>query len=116
MLQRLMGDGRQAPGLERSELSQAVTLGLACAVGMAVFTFAGYWVDQKRGGGLFFTLTGMVLGLAYGAYEVWKVIRLLNAQVQPVTRERTGVVPRRENPPDSSAKDPVERGARPRRP
>jgi hypothetical protein len=108
MLKRPMRGAGQAPGLERSELSQAVTLGLACAVGMAVFTFAGYWVDQRRGGGISFTLTGMVLGLAYGAYEVWKVIRLLNEQAQSATRERTGVAPKREDPPDSSAKDPDE--------
>ena len=72
------------PSEERSELGQAVMLGMNCAVGMAVFTFAGYWVDQKRGGGLLFTLIGMTLGLGYGAYEVWKVVR----QIQRKDAER----------------------------
>lgn len=72
----------------RSDLGQAVMLGTNFAVGMAVFSFAGYWVDQKRGGGLLFTVSGMVLGLGYGAYEVWKVIRLLNEQARKTCAER----------------------------
>jgi len=63
------------------ELGQAVMLGMNFAVGMAVFSFAGFYIDQKRGSGaILFTLIGIVLGLGYGAYEVWKVIRILNAQ------------------------------------
>jgi F0F1-type ATP synthase assembly protein I len=72
----------------RSEMGQAVMLGTTFAVGMAVFSFAGYWIDQKRGGGLLFTVSGMVCGLAYGAYEVWKVIRMLNEQARKTCAER----------------------------
>lgn len=71
----------------RGELGQAVNLGLNCAVGMAVFSFLGFWIDQRRGGDrLLFTLLGMALGLAYGAYEVWKVIRMLNRQCDEACR------------------------------
>jgi F0F1-type ATP synthase assembly protein I len=72
----------------RSDLGQALMLGMNFAVGMAVFSFGGYWIDQKRGGGLLFTVSGMVLGLGYGAYEVWKVIRLLNEQARKTCVER----------------------------
>ncbi len=64
----------------RSEMGRAVMLGLNFAVGMAVFSFLGFLVDQKRGGGILFTVAGIVLGLTYGGYEVWKVIRMLNEQ------------------------------------
>ena len=68
---------------ERSELGRAVMLGLNFGVGMAVFTFLGYFIDYKRGGAsILFTVIGMVAGLGYGAYEVWMVIRMLNAQAR----------------------------------
>lgn len=75
----------------RAELSRALNLGLNCAAGMAVFSFAGYWLDQRRGGEgrQLCTLIGMVLGLAYGAYEVWKVVRDLNRQAADACRERS---------------------------
>jgi len=73
------------PG-ERNELGRALMLGMNFAVGMAVFSFAGYYIDSKRGeGGLLFTVCGIVLGLAYGAYEVWIVIRMLNEQARNAT-------------------------------
>ncbi len=56
----------------------ALSLGLNMATGVAVFTLAGYWLDQKRGGGKAWTLCGVFLGLFYGAYEVWKEVRRLN--------------------------------------
>lgn len=56
---------------------QAIALGSNLAVGMALFTFFGYYVDQKRGGGILWTLCGMGVGLIYGAYEIWKVVRVL---------------------------------------
>ncbi len=54
------------------------TLGLNMVVGMGVFTYAGYWIDQKRGGGEVATLIGMFLGLFYCGYEVWKLMRIDN--------------------------------------
>jgi hypothetical protein len=62
---------------ERSLLAQSLVLGTNLAVGMAVFAAGGYWIDQKRGGGGAFTLAGIFLGLFYGGYEVWKLIKRL---------------------------------------
>jgi hypothetical protein len=64
----------------RNELWQAVGLGTTLAVGMAGFSLIGYLIDRKRGGGVLFTLCGMVMGLLYGGYEVWKVVRILSQQ------------------------------------
>lgn len=73
------------PG-ERNELGRALMLGMNFAVGMAVFAFLGYYIDSKRGeGAMAFTVGGIVLGLAYGAYEVWIVIRMLNEQARKAT-------------------------------
>jgi hypothetical protein len=65
---------------DRAIYGQAVSLGINLAVGMAAFTLMGQYVDRKRGSGNAWTLCGVFLGLVYGAYEVWKVVRLLNAQ------------------------------------
>jgi hypothetical protein len=53
-------------------------LGINFAVGMGLFSFGGYKLDQKRGDGNLFTLLGMFLGLIYGGYEVWKLVRIQN--------------------------------------
>lgn len=70
----------------KGDLGQAVMLGTNFAVGMAIFSFLGFYADQKRGGGILFSIIGISLGLAYGAYEVWKVIRILNAQAEDACR------------------------------
>jgi hypothetical protein len=64
----------------RSTWSRAIGLGTDLLAGMLVFTAGGYWVDQKRHTGLFWTLCGMFLGILYGGYEVWKLVRAINAE------------------------------------
>ena len=54
-----------------------MSLGLNMLGGMIVFSGIGYFLDQKRGGGVALTLSGMFLGLFYCGYEVWKVIHRL---------------------------------------
>lgn len=83
----------------RSDMARALMLGLNFAVGMAVFSFIGFYIDQKRGHGIIFTICGIVLGLAYGAYEVWKVIQLLKAQVSRDCSERGAHVTRKPTGP-----------------
>lgn len=61
-------------------LASALNLGLQLAAGMFFFAGIGYAVDHRRGGGVAFTLAGVFLGLLYGAYEVWKVVRLLQKE------------------------------------
>lgn len=85
------------PG-ERNELGRATMLGVNFAVGMATFSFLGYWIDSKRGeGSIFFTLLGVMLGLGYGAYETWIVIRDLNAKAKKATEGRKDTAPAPEN-------------------
>ena len=62
----------------RPAIAHAIGLGTQLAAGVAVFTGLGYYIDKKTGGGSGWTLVGIFLGLFYGGYEVWKVIRELN--------------------------------------
>ena len=55
-----------------------VTLGINLAVGMALFTFLGNWIDKKTGDQHFWILIGIFLGLFYCGYEIWKLIRRSN--------------------------------------
>lgn len=64
--ERQNSDSRPAP---------AVHFGLNFAVAMALFSFAGHKLDQRKGHGSAFTLAGIFLGLMYGGYEVWKLAR-----------------------------------------
>lgn len=74
---------------DRTELGRATMMGLNFAVGMAVFASLGWYIDHRRGGdSILFTVCGMVLGLGYGAYEVWVVIRLLNEDAAEAMREK----------------------------
>lgn len=72
------GRGRGVNGFT-GKAGQAISLGTNLVVGVGLFTFLGYYIDSKRGGGIFWTMCGMVLGLAYGAYEIWKVIITLSS-------------------------------------
>lgn len=60
--------------------ANALGLGMQLAAGMAFFAGLGYYADKRRGGGILFTLAGMFLGLGYGAYEVWKLVRQLSEE------------------------------------
>jgi hypothetical protein len=68
-----VSDGGRRP----SGLRLAMTLGVDIAVGFGVLTLGGYWLDQRRGGGMGWTLAGAAAGFLYGAYEVWKTVRAL---------------------------------------
>ena len=64
---------------DRRRYSEALVLGTNLAAGMALFSFLGYYIDRRTGGGVRWTVAGACLGLCYGAYEVWRVVRRLNA-------------------------------------
>ena len=59
--------------IKKDNLDQ-LTLGLNLAVGIVLFTFLGYALDQKLGS-QFWVFIGIVLGLFYCGYEVWKLIK-----------------------------------------
>ena len=58
------------------EQSSAMSFGINFAVGMGLFVYLGWKLDRRRGGdAIAGTLAGVALGFAYGAYEVWKIVR-----------------------------------------
>ncbi|MFA5060056.1 MAG: AtpZ/AtpI family protein [Candidatus Omnitrophota bacterium] len=66
------------PKIDKSNF-QHVSIGLNVATGMFVFSYLGFLADKKWGGQAW-TLVGILLGLVYSAYEIWKLIRQLNDQ------------------------------------
>jgi len=60
------------------DTTSRISLGLNLAAGMIFFTYGGYFIDQKRGGGQFWTLIGICLGFLYCGYEIWKLLRQIN--------------------------------------
>jgi len=71
-------DKKKQSSQDPQRYSLLLSLGLNMAVGMAVFSFLGYYIDQKTGARGFWTLGGMFLGLLYCGYEVWKLVRRNN--------------------------------------
>ena len=58
-----------------SEPKISLTLGLNLAVGMALCTWVGHWVDSRWKTSYVFTILGACLGLVYMFYELWKIAR-----------------------------------------
>jgi hypothetical protein len=56
-----------------------MSVGLNVTAGMFIFFYIGYVIDQKRGT-QFGVPIGILLGLFYCGYEIWKLIRQLNKQ------------------------------------
>ena len=50
-------------------------LGISLAVGIIVFVYGGYWLGKKLGYEQIGVVVGVVLGLAYTVYEIWKIIK-----------------------------------------
>ncbi len=73
---------------EPSRKYQAVAFGYTFAAGMFVFTMIGYYIDKKRGGDGGWTLAGMFLGLGYGGYELWKLVRQISMQDEKENEEK----------------------------
>lgn len=71
-------------------MAMALGLGSQLLAGMVIFTWLGWWVDGKRGGGSAWTLTGIFLGLLYGGYEVWKLVRVLNREAAESAKPKGG--------------------------
>lgn len=65
----------------------ALGLGSQLTAGFVVFTWFGWWLDRRRGGGSACTLAGIFLAFLYGGYEVWKLVRALNREAAEADRE-----------------------------
>ena len=74
---------------KRSPLANpAVTLGTNLMTGMLFFSGIGYYLDHRRGdNSQVWTITGMFLGLAWCAYEVWKLVRKGNELLEKRNEE-----------------------------
>lgn len=53
----------------------AIGLGSSAAAAFGLLGFGGYYLDQKYGTEVVFTLIGLFLALTWIFYEVWKVVR-----------------------------------------
>ena len=62
-------------GEGRWRLPAAANMGIGCASAILLFGGAGYVVDRKRGDGVAFMIGGLFLGLFYCGYEMWKLVR-----------------------------------------
>ena len=59
----------------------AVSLGTTLTAGIVLCSLGGYWLDQKLDTKTpIWTLAGVFLGLVFGGYEVWKVVKIMQAQ------------------------------------
>ena len=59
------------------DLGPAASLGANMTAAVVVGTAAGIYMDRKLGrSDSLFALCGLCLGVMYGAYELWKIIRL----------------------------------------
>jgi len=54
---------------------EASSLGLQIAAGFGLFVGLGYWADHRLGTSPLLVLVGLVLGMAYMLYELWKLAR-----------------------------------------
>ncbi len=72
-----MADPRPEPGKPDRPLAglEASSLGLQIATGFGLFVGLGYWADHRLGTSPVLVLVGLVLGLAYMLYELWKLAR-----------------------------------------
>lgn len=77
-------------GPKARKYGPALSLGANLTAGMLAFTFIGYSIDKRFGEGETFTLIGLFLGLAYGGYEVWKVVRYLQREEARTEKDEEG--------------------------
>lgn len=61
-----------------SRHGNAIAFGTNFAAGMIGLTFLGYQIGKRFGHQDAWTLAGLFLGLVYGGYEVWKIVRIFN--------------------------------------
>ena len=57
-----------------------LAFGTNFAGGMAILCFIGVRMDAHYGTDVLWTVVGAVIGLIFGAYELWKVIRWIQTR------------------------------------
>ncbi|MDA3874470.1 MAG: AtpZ/AtpI family protein [Kiritimatiellae bacterium] len=63
-------------------MSPAILLGSSFAIVMGIFAWLGHQWDEKTGNAPWGVLAGVALGFAYGAYEVWKLVKFSDQAAQ----------------------------------
>lgn len=63
----------------RPSVNSPMVFGTSLVLGAGVLILAGYWMDQRAGGGYIRTIIGLCLAMLYVAYEVWKLASSLKA-------------------------------------
>ena len=66
--------------LTKSKAHPGLAFGTNFAGGMALTCYIGYRMDQHYDTGVTWTVSGAILGLVFGGYELWKVIRWIQAR------------------------------------
>ncbi len=76
---------------ERRFVGGALGFGSSFAVGMALFSLGGHWLDVKYDKEPVFTLIGVFLGFIYGGWELWKLVAATNqASVENESKTTSG--------------------------
>lgn len=66
-------NGQSGPRGGQPSVNSPMVFGTSIVLGAAVLILAGYWMDQRAGGGHVRTIIGLCLAMVYVAYEVWKL-------------------------------------------
>jgi len=70
-----VNDRRQDNDRPTRRFGPALTFAYTFAGGIVFCTLGGVWLDRKFDSLPIFTISGIFLGLAYGFYELWKIVR-----------------------------------------
>ncbi|GEM_PF-1776248 len=65
------------------KMSPAILLGSSLALAMGLFVWGGMAFDGKFDTEPLGVVTGLILGLLFGVYEIWKVIHFAEAAEEP---------------------------------
>lgn len=68
-------DKKDGPGEELRELGPLLSVGTMLAASLGLGVVGGYWADGRFGTKPWLTLTGLLLGLTVGVYNLVMVIR-----------------------------------------
>ena len=62
------------PNNPQNGLKKAVGASYSVLGSLTLFGFGGYWLDKQIGGGNFWMISGLFLGVVVGMYELAKYI------------------------------------------
>lgn len=82
-------------------------VGWSIAVPTVLGVAIGSWLDRRLGGGIRYTLSLMILGLAIGTNNAWRWIKLQEAEVLREETDPDGAEePRQTGPPEAGGDAP----------